>query len=214
MRSPFSSTLAEHRLEGSQQCSGNKLGAFRRRMYAIGLNCPGYTDQILVDHGHQSGSVLCREVDENLIELVDVIRPVVGRKCDTCKQDTNVGRLNRREDRIEIAVCLFQGKPAEPVVPAKLDDHDRGVRGNDRVHTGHGVFRCRTTDSHVLDMVGVAQLVEIPLQCVGIGLSRVQAIARGDAVSKTDQPRPIGTECRSADERNEKRNEKGTPHVH
>ncbi len=56
--------------------------------------------------------MLCRKINKDLIELMHVVGPVVGRQGNARKQHTDVGRLDGREDGIEVAARLVQGQPA------------------------------------------------------------------------------------------------------
>ena len=78
----------------------------------------------------------------------------------------------------------------------------------------YGILGGGATGSHIFDMVGIAELVEVALQRIGIRLALIEAIPGRDAVAKTHEPRTVGTEGRNPEKCKEERNEKGAARVH
>ena len=74
--------LAQQRHQRRQQCSRDDLGAFGGGVDAVGLDCAGDVGQVFVDHGDKGWMVPGYQVTEDLLELLNVIVAVVGRKGD------------------------------------------------------------------------------------------------------------------------------------
>jgi len=89
-------------------------------MNAIGLNRAGNIHQVLVNHGNEGCVVLLGEAAKDLLELLDVLLAVVGRKGDASEQDFDVGVFKSREHCIEVAACLVRRQTAEAVVCRRI----------------------------------------------------------------------------------------------
>lgn len=128
-----------------------------------------------------------REVAEELVELVDVFGAVVGGQGDAGEQDFDVGGFKGGEDLVEVAAGLIEREAAEAVVAAELDEDQFGVKGEDGVEAGDGVFGGCAAGALVDHFVVEAAGVEVALEGVGVGLAGVEAVAGGDAVTEADQ---------------------------
>ena len=62
-------------------------------MDAILLDGIGNIDQAFVNHRDKGDVVLGGEIAEDLLEGVDVVGPIVGRKGNACEQNLDVGRF-------------------------------------------------------------------------------------------------------------------------
>ena len=144
-------------------------------MDAVGLDGARDADQVFVDHGHDGQMVFGSEVQEDLIELVDVVGTVVGWQSDAGEKDADVGVVEGGEDGIEVAAGLVERKSAETVVAAELDNDHRWMGGDDGADTDQRIFCGGAAGAHVGDLVVVAELVEIALKGIGVGLARVEA---------------------------------------
>ena len=179
--------LAEERGQGGEEGSGDDLGAFGGGVDAVVLDGVGDVDEVFVDHGDEGGVMLCREVAEDLVELVDVVGAVVGGQGDAGEQDLDVGGFKGGEDLVEIAACLIEREAAEAVVAAEFDEDDFRVEGQDGVEAGDGVFGSGAAGALIDDFVVEAAGVEVALEGVGVGLVGVEAVAGGDAVAEADE---------------------------
>jgi len=188
-------------------------------MDAVALDCAGNVDQVFVNHGHEGRVVLGGEVAEDLLELLDVLRAVVGGEGDGGEQDFDVRVFERGQDLVEVAAGLAGGQAAETVVAAELDDDDFRVQEQDGAEIGDGVLGGGATGALVRDLVVVAAGVEFLLQEVGIGLAGLEAVAGGDAVAKADQEGPAGSprlrsQGRAGEKNQPQRNDKPAANVH
>ncbi len=163
-------------------------------MDAVGLDGAGDVDQVFVDHGHKGRWCLAARSAEDLLELLDVILAVVGRKSDAGEQDLDVRVFEGGQHLVEVAAGLVRGKAAEAVVAAEFDDYDCRVQQQDGAEIGDGVFGGGSAGALIADLVVVAAAVEVALQSVGIGLAGLEAVAGGDAVAKADQDGAIGSQ--------------------
>ena len=118
-----------------------------------------------------------------------------------------MGLFQRSQDLIEIAACLVGRKAAEAVVAAEFNDDDVGVHGQDGIQIGNGVFGRGAAGSLIVDLVVVAEVVEIALQHVGKSLPWVETETGGDAVAEANQERPVCGGCRQGKDQNEQRND-------
>jgi len=159
---------------------------------AVFLDGVGDVDQVFVDHGHGGGVVLGRDVAEDLLELVDVVRAVVGRQGDAGEQDFYVRGFEGGEDLVQVVLSLIGWKAAEAVIAAEFDDDDFRVKLQYGVETGCGVFGGGAAGALIADFVVVAVGVELLLQVVGPGLAGLQAVAGGDAVAVADDYGAVG----------------------
>jgi len=125
-----------------------------------------------------------------------------------------VGAFECGEDRIKVVARLVQGKTAEAVVAAKFDDNDRRLKRDDRVYPRDRVFGRCATGSQVLNLVVVAELIQIALERIGIRLSGSETVTSGDAIAEADEDRPIGSDQRQSEKQHTERNDKGAAHVH
>jgi len=166
---------------------GDELGAFDGGVDAVGLDCAGEGVDAVVDHGHEGCVVGGGFVFEDRGEGFDVVGAVVGGEGDADQEDADVGGLERGEELIEVAAGEVGGEAAEAVVAAELEDDHIGVEGEDLVDAGEGVFGGVAGDALVDDLVMVAVRGEEVFEVGGVALAFVQAVAGGDAVTKTNQ---------------------------
>jgi len=158
-------------------------------MDAVLLDGAGDVDEVLVEHGYEGGVVLGGEIAKGLVEGLDVVGAVVGRQGDAGEQDLDVCGFKGGEHGIKIVAGQVGGQAAEAVVTAEFDDHDFRMQGQDGGETGDGVLGGSAAGAFVDDFVVVAVGVESLLQCVGVGLARLKAVAGGDAVSEANEKR-------------------------
>ena len=113
---------------------------------------------------------------------------------------------------------LVQGKAAQAVVATEFDDHHLGVEAQDCGQAGDGILRCGSAGSLVDDLIVIAAGIQLFLQEVRISLARLQAVARGNAISKAGQHGTVcGVSCNSQDrdkQRGKQRNDKSSANVH
>lgn len=109
-------------------------------MNSVGLDGAGDVYQILVDHRYDCRSVFLGEIAEDLIELLDVVRAVVGRKSDSCEQYLDLRIFKRGDHGIEIAARLGQGKATKSVISTEFDDDDRWMHRDDRPEPNDSVL--------------------------------------------------------------------------
>ena len=179
--------LAQQWFQHRQQGLRNDLGAFGGGMNSILLNRARHTYKVFVDHGNQGGVVPRCQIGVHLIELVNIVGPVIGGQGDAGQQYTDVRSLKRRQHLIEVAPGLVKGQAAQTVIAAKFNNCHRRMQADHSRDLGNRVLAGGAAGPHVLDFVVVSDLVEIPLQRGRVGLLAAQAIAGGDAVAKADQ---------------------------
>jgi len=117
--------------------------------------------------------MLSREVAKDLVELVDVFGAVVGGQGNAGEQDLDVGGFKGGEHLVEIAAGLVEGKASEAVVATEFDEDHFGVKGEDGVEAGEGVFGGGAAGALIDDSVVEAAGVEVALEGVGVGLAGV-----------------------------------------
>ena len=142
-----------------------------------------------------------------LSKALNVIGTVVGRQRDAGEQDLDVSGVERGEDGIEIAARLIGRKTAQAVVAAEFHDDDCGMRPCTIARMlATASFGGGAAGALIFDLVVVAALVEVALQCVGIGLAGLQSVPGRDAVAKADEDGPAGGEQRES-RQNQQQNE-------
>jgi len=144
-------------------------------------------DQVLVDHGHKGNTMLGCKGSKDLVEGRDVVRPIVGRKCNTRQKNLDMRRLKRGKNLIEVLARLIERQPAKPVIAAELDDDHLWVKAENRRKAGHGVLGGGSTGTLIDDLVVIALRVELPLQRIRKRLAIGQSITGGYAVAEADQ---------------------------
>jgi len=128
--------------------------------------------------------VLNGQVMVHRLERLDVILAVIGRQCDPCQEDANVGGLETSHRLVEIGAAGGDGDSTKTVVAAEFEDHDTRLLGNDGGDTGQCVRSRFAADTEVEDVVRIAELVEIALKIVRITLARIGAIACGKTIAE------------------------------
>lgn len=179
--------FCQQRPERAQQCSGKNLGALRSGMNSIGLQRAWLANQVPIHHGHKRNMVLRGKVAVHLIEVADVVGPVIWREGDARKQNSAVTSGQRAQQCIQILPGLTERKTAQAVVASKFDNDDCRMECKQRLHSGNGILCRRAAGAQVLDLVVVGELVEVTLQIGRIGLICCEAISGRDAVAVTDQ---------------------------
>ena len=71
-------------------------------MYAVLLDGAGDVDEVFVQHGDEGRVVLRGEIAKGLVEGVDVVGAVVGRKGDAGEQNLDVRGFKGGQHGIEI----------------------------------------------------------------------------------------------------------------
>ena len=120
------------------------------------------------------------------VELVDVVRAVVGREGDAGEGDFGAAGFEGADDLVEVGAGVGDGKAAEAVVATELDDDDGGMEGEDVVEAVDAVFGGVSADALVDDAVVVAEGVEVGLEVVGIALAGLGSVAGGETVAEAD----------------------------
>jgi len=167
-------------------------------MDAIGLDGSGDVDQIFVNHGYYGGVVFGCQVEEEPIELQNVLLAVIGREGNAGEQDFDVRVIECCQHLVEVAAGFAERQSAQSVVAAELDDHDFRVQAQDDAETGDGILGGGAAGALIADCVAVAEAVEIPLKGVRKGLSGLQSVAGGNAVTIANEERPAGGQKRSS----------------
>ena len=168
-------------------------------MNSVRLDCAGDVDQIPVDHGHDGCAVFGGEIAEDLVELMDIVRPVVGRQSNAGEQHFDVRIVERCKHGVEVVSSLIEGKASESIITAEFNDDDCWMQSDDGAETDHGIFTGGAARSLIGNVIVVAELVEVALKRVWVGLAGCQAVSRGDAIAITNEQRPIGTENEAAE---------------
>lgn len=179
--------FCQQRPERAQQCSGKNLGALRGGMNSIGLQRAWLANQVLIHHRHKRNMVLRGKFAVHLIEVADVVGPVIRRERNTCKQNSAVTRGQRAQQRVKILPGLTERKSAQAVVASKFDNDDCGMKSEQCLHSGNGILCRRAAGAQVPDLVVVGELVEVTLQIGRVGLIFGETISSRDAVAVTDQ---------------------------
>jgi len=118
-------------------------------------------------------------------------RDRIGRERNAGEEDLHASFLKAGQHVVEIVARLADGKAAEAVVAAELDNDDRWMQSQQEGKTRGGILGCGPACALVDDFVGVAMRVEQLLQIGGIGVAGSKAQAGGDAVAIADEKRAI-----------------------
>ena len=141
-----------------------------------------------------------RQRRKDRIKGTYVIRPVIRRQRDPGEQNFYMRSLKPRQHLLQIVPRPLQRQPAQPVIAAELDDHHRWMHPHDRWQARQRVFRCGSAGPVIDDLVRVSQRIQFPLKKIRISLAIRQPIARGNAVTETNQQRPVGCVSRGGKE--------------
>lgn len=147
------------------------------------------------------------QIAEELIEGVDVVWPVVGRKCDAGEENFDMRCLERGDDLVEIVPGLVEGQAAEAVVATELNDDDGGMKTEQIGQAGDGVLGGGSAGSLVKNAIGVAVAGEDALQIGRVCLGGIEAVAGGDAVTIADEDGLVRSRQRAGEKQKSKRND-------
>ena len=115
---------------------------------------------------------MLREQCVGLVELLNVVRAVVGREGDAGENDLCAGVLERADNLVQIGAGVFNAQPAQAVVAAEFDDSDGGVESEDFGEALDANLGGVAADAAVADAVVVVALIEVGLKVVGVTLAR------------------------------------------
>lgn len=174
---------------------GHLFAALRCGMGVVRLHGAGDAVDALKDEGQKGDAELFGERGVHGVEAGDVVFSVVGRKGDAGEGDVGAGGLELADDAGEVGLGLGEGKAAEAVVAAELDDDDAGVAGDDALDAVEGVFGGVAADAGVENEVGVAVGAEELLEVGGVGLAGVGAEAGGEAVAEAVEDGAAAGSC-------------------
>ena len=144
-------------------------------MGVVGLHHAVYAVDVFEEEREQGRVVLFRQQHVGLVELPDVIGPVVGRKGDACEHDLCAAGLEGADDLVEIGACVFNAETAETVIATELYDDDCRLQGDDAVDAFDAILGGVAADALVDDPVFVTLCVEIGLEVVGVAFAGVCA---------------------------------------
>ncbi len=136
-------------------------------MGAVGLHHAGDAIDILEQEGKHGDAVLFGQQGVGLVELLDVVGAVVGRKGDAGEDNTSTGMLQGCDDPVEVGAGVCNGQAAQAVVAAELDDDDGGMQGENIGQALDTVLGGVAADALVVDAVADVEAVEIGLEVVG-----------------------------------------------
>ncbi len=164
--------------------------ALIRRMNAVGLHAAGHSLDVLQQERQQRHVVLGRQQRVGLVELPDVVRPVVGRQGDATQHNLGAGIEQRGYDLIEVLTRARDGQPAQTIIPAEGHDHQHRLQTQCVLQPIDSVLGGVSTDALIDYLVVVALRVQILFQVVGIAVPRVGPIAGSEAVAESNDHRP------------------------
>ncbi len=140
-------------------------------MNAVSLNGSGDAHEVFVNHRNDRHMMRGGEIEEELIELMNIVRTVVRGQGDPGEQNFDVRVAESSEDRIQIAARDVERKAAQAVIAAELDDDQRGMFVHDARHLSDGVFGGGSAGAAIDDLYVVFEPVEVALEGIWIGLS-------------------------------------------
>ena len=162
-------------------------------MNAVALNGSGDVDEVDVEHGNEGDVMLCGEIAKNLLERVNVVGTIIGRKRDAGEQDLDVSAFEAAENLLKIFPRLVDRQTAQAIVAAELNDDDFRVHAQNEGKSADRVFRRGAAGALIDDVVGVAVRCEKFLKIGGISLIGRFAEARCDAVAVANEGGAIGS---------------------
>src|SRR6201998_1680528 len=151
---------------------------------------------------------------EDFVECADVILPIVRRKRDSGEQHLYMGIVQSRQNRIQVFPGLLQRKATQAVVATEFHDHDSRVGLNNRTDIDDRVLRRRSAGTHIRYFVGIAALIEIPLESIGKSLPGDQTVTSRYAVAIANDLRPASCNEQGSSNQQTTRNENPAPYVH
>ena len=174
-----------------QEIARDLLIPLRGGMNTVGLHAACRAINVLQQEGEQGNVILPGQQRVRLIELVDVVRAIVGRERDTAEHNFDASSLQGRDYLIQVFARAVDGKAAEAVVAPEGNDNNDGFQGQDIVEPIDTVFGGVAADPRIHDVVIKAFGIEILFEKVGITISRVRAVACSQAVTEGDNDRTI-----------------------
>ena len=92
----------------------------------------------------------------------------------------------RRNDRVQIGASRRAGQPAKTVIAPEFDDDHRRMEREYAAQPVYSVLGGVSADSLVDDAVMIAAGIKIALKVVWIAVTRIDAIACGNAVAEAN----------------------------
>jgi len=143
-------------LQCRHQCIGDDRRTFLGGVDSVTLDGSWNVDEIFVDHGDEGGVVFGSKCFEDLVELQDVIRPIVWGQSDSGQQHFDVRGFERGNDLIKVAARLLKGKSSQSVIASEFNDDDIGMKVEDRLEAGERVLGSGSAGAFVFNFVTIA----------------------------------------------------------
>ena len=157
----------------------------------IALHHAGHAVDVLQQEGKHGDVVFVRDLRVIVVELLDIIRTVVGGQGDAGESDLGARLLQGGDDLVEVVAGIADRQTAQAIVASELYDDEDGMK---REHIGEArdaVFGCVSGDAEVFYVVLVTELVEIFLKVVGVALARICAQTRGEGITEAYEDRAV-----------------------
>jgi hypothetical protein len=199
------------------QVPGDELRALCRGVDSVFLNRIRDVVNMRIEHGQERHMIFGRDFRKNRIKLPDIVRAVVWGQCDPGKQHFAARLMERSNNRIQVRFRCSQGKTAQAIVPSQLNNHNCGMQCEHAAQPVNSVLGSVPADTLVNHPVMVAAGAQFGLQVVWITVARFQAVAGGNAVSKTDDggTRALRGSVRLHNsEREDGQQDEATPEIH
>jgi hypothetical protein len=179
----------------------DQLCSFGCGVDAILLNRPGNVVHARIEHGQERDVVFCRHLLIDRVELPDIVRPVIGWERDPCKHHLASAFDERPNHRVQIGASRRVRQSTKTVIAPELDDDHLGMERYDAIQPVYPVLRRTSADSLADDAVTIAAGIEIALEVVWIAVTRIDAIAGGNAVAEANDGGEVAAWSRVGKER-------------
>ena len=156
----FLRLLFQHGVDEFFDVGGDLLCALRGGVDAVGLDVALDAVDVLQEEGQQRDVILFGEHGIHAVEVRDVVAAVLRGEGDAGERDLCAAVLELLDHGGEILLRAFDGKAAEAVVAAELEDDDLGFLGEDAVDAFDAVFGGVAADACVDDAVVITVGVE------------------------------------------------------
>lgn len=142
------------------------------------------------NEGEHRDFVFLRKQGISLVELPYVVRAIVWREGDSGEDNFCSAGFESPDDLVEIGAGVVDRNSAKTIVATKFDHNNGRLQSEDAIQAFDAIFGSVAANAFVDDAVGIAMLVKIGLEIVGIALAGIGAVACGEAVAEADEKGP------------------------
>jgi hypothetical protein len=181
----------QKRCDQREQVARDLLISLRCGVNPVGLHTAGNAVDVFEQKRKQRHMILSGQKSVGFIELANVVRSVVRRKCDAPQHHLYARVLERGNYAVQIPAGTCDGQAAKTIVAAKGDDDENGLESKHIIKPVQAVFGCVAADAGIDDVIVKSFGVEILLQKIRVAIACIGSVAGREAVAECDDDRAV-----------------------